>query len=157
MHKWHIIKLLLLEFQAWNFNIMLQACYSHLGYIETPTKSWLTTKSCITVSLWEANEIRFYCSSHYLFTESWYVEYRDKRQRCCEVCLKNKIESRLLSFCHTWKMTLCCQEEYHNLHFMYCWRHRTKQVLSCKSCHILWLLNHCFDAIFQWLYFVNIL
>ena len=78
MHKWHIIKLLLLEFQAWNFNIMLQACYSHLGYIETPTKSWLTTKSCITVSLWEANEIRFYCSRHYLFTESWYVEYRER-------------------------------------------------------------------------------
>ena len=40
---------------------------------------------------------------------------------------------------------------------MYCWRHRTKQILSCKSCHTFWLLNHCFDAIFHWLYFLNIL
>ena len=40
---------------------------------------------------------------------------------------------------------------------MYHWRHRTKQALSCKSCHTFWLLNHCFDAIFHWLYFLNIL
>ena len=40
---------------------------------------------------------------------------------------------------------------------MYCWCHRTKQVLSCKSCHTFWLLNHCFGAIFHWLYFMNIL
>ena len=40
---------------------------------------------------------------------------------------------------------------------MYCWSHRTKQVLSCKSCHTFWLLNHCFEAIFHWLYFVNML
>ena len=39
---------------------------------------------------------------------------------------------------------------------MYCWCHRTKQVLSCKSFHIFWLLSHCFDAIFHWLYFLNI-
>ena len=40
---------------------------------------------------------------------------------------------------------------------MYCWHHRTKQVLSCKCCHTFWLLNHCFDAIFHWLHFLNIL
>ena len=44
-----------------------------------------------------------------------------------------------------------------NLHFPHCWRHRTKQVLSCKSYHTFWLLNHSFDAIFHWLYFLNIL
>ena len=40
---------------------------------------------------------------------------------------------------------------------MYCWLHRNKQVLSCKSCHTFRLLNHCFGAIFHWLYFLNIL
>ena len=43
-----------------------------------------------------------------------------------------------------------------NLHFMYRWRHRTKEVLSSKSCHTFWLLNHYFDAFFQRLYFLNI-
>ena len=40
---------------------------------------------------------------------------------------------------------------------MYYWHHMTKQVFSCKSSYTFWLLNHCFDAIFQWLYFLNIL
>ena len=43
-----------------------------------------------------------------------------------------------------------------NLHFMYRWRHRTKEVLSSKSCHTFWLLNHYFDAFFQRLYFLYI-
>ena len=52
-----------------------------------------------------------------------WVEFRDKRQRQgrWEVYSKNKIESRLLSFCHTCKVTLRCHKgkncfaDYHNL------------------------------------------
>ena len=28
---------------------------------------------------------------------------------------------------------------------------------SLKSCYTFWLLNHCFDTIYHWLYFLNIL
>ena len=50
-----------------------------------------------------------------------WVEFRDKRQGHCEVCSNDKIESRLLSFCHTYKVTLCCHKgencfaDYHDL------------------------------------------
>ena len=50
-----------------------------------------------------------------------WVKFRDKQQGLCEVCLKNKIKSRPLSFCHTSKVTLCCHEckncfaDYHDL------------------------------------------
>ena len=50
-----------------------------------------------------------------------WVEFRDKQQGQCEVCLKNKIVSSLLSFSHTCKVTLYCNKgkncftNYHDL------------------------------------------
>ena len=40
----------------------------------------------------------------------YWVEFRDKWHRRCEVCFKNEIESRSLTFCHTCKVTLCCHK-----------------------------------------------